>query len=198
MNKKARLRRAGRAARLALSDEERESFSLTIAEHVAGTPHWHRAKYIASYLPMADEVDTWPVVEKAWRMGKRIFAPVTGKNSRMRFAELSDTTRLARNAFGLAEPVGGVELEPDRFDIVIAPLLAFDDQGNRIGMGGGYYDRAFAFLRHRSRYRRPKLIGVAFAVQQAESVPASPWDIPLFQVYTEHGPAVKSGDAAVS
>ena len=191
MNEKSQIRRAGREARLSLSDEQRENLSLSIAERVAAASEWRRATRIASYIPMSDEVDTWPITERAWRMGKRIFVPVIKKKSVMRFIELTAGSRLARNRFGLLEPDDGAELRPDEFDIVLTPLVAFDDRGNRIGMGGGFYDRAFAFMNNRLRYRRPKMFGLAFACQQTPRVPASPWDIPVFQVYTEDGPALK-------
>jgi 5-formyltetrahydrofolate cyclo-ligase len=190
MNEKASRRRLALAARRSLTEAERDELSLSIAYHVAASRQWHRAQYIASYLPAADEVNSWPLTERAWRMRKRIYVPVLGRGSHMRFAELSRTSRLVRNRYGLLEPDCGTQIETRRLDLVLTPLVAFDDRGNRIGMGGGYYDRAFAFLNHRDRYRRPKLIGLAFTCQRTDDLSASRWDIPLFQVYTEFGPAL--------
>jgi len=72
-------------------------------------------------------------------------------------------------------------------DIALVPLVAFDDYGRRLGMGGGYYDRTFAYLRHREHWRRPKLIGVAFEFQRVAELPAQPWDVPLDGIITEKG-----------
>jgi 5-formyltetrahydrofolate cyclo-ligase len=68
---------------------------------------------------------------------------------------------------------------------VLTPLVAFDEQHNRIGMGGGYYDRSFAFLKNRKQLIQPKLIGLAFDCQRVEKITANPWDIRLYSVITE-------------
>ena len=70
-------------------------------------------------------------------------------------------------------------------DLVLVPLVAFDDRGNRLGMGGGYYDQTFAFLSQRQHYRRPTLLGVAYEFQRLVALPVQAWDIPLDGVATE-------------
>lgn len=142
---------------------------------------------IALYLPAADEVDTWPLIERALRSRKRIFVPFIEKKHRMSFAEYSTDHELVRNRYGLLQPDRSPKLDARELDYVFAPVVAFDESGNRIGMGGGYYDRAFAFLKNRDCYRKPKLIGLAFDCQKAERIRANPWDIGLFQVVTESG-----------
>ena len=113
--------------------------------------------------------------------------PIVEKNRTLQFCELGPNSELTINRFGLHEPAGGRPIDAKRLDVVITPLVAFDDKCNRIGMGGGYYDRAFSFLRSRSLFRKPKLIGLAFDCQRVEHIPASPWDIPLFRIITESG-----------
>ncbi len=134
---------------------------------------------------MRDEVDTAAIVLRSWRAKKRIFAPVIGLQGIMTFRELLPKSPLMQNSFGLWEPSTGKEISPKKIDTVITPLVAFDDQLNRIGMGGGYFDRCFAFLKHRQNWRRPKLIGIAFACQKAEKIVPNPWDIPLYRVITD-------------
>ena len=73
-----------------------------------------------------------------------------------------------------------------QLDIVLLPLLAFDDRGNRLGMGGGYYDRLFASRLHR-KTKQPLRVGLAFDCQQAERLPMQAWDVPLHAVVTESG-----------
>jgi 5-formyltetrahydrofolate cyclo-ligase len=134
---------------------------------------------------MQEEVDTWLLIERAWRMKKRIFAPVIEKKLVMQFCELTPKTRLVANRYGLLEPQGGNIIAPRALDLVIAPVVAFDTDGNRVGMGGGYFDRTFSFLRNRQHLFHPKLIGVAFACQQVEKIAPNPWDIRVFRVIDE-------------
>lgn len=118
-------------------------------------------------------------------MKKRIFAPKIEKNHSLRFCELSSVHGLQRNKFGILEPDAEEFIDAGMLDVVITPLVAFDSAKHRVGMGGGYFDRTFAFLRHRKRYFRPKLIGIAFACQETREIPANPWDIRLFDVITD-------------
>ena len=118
-------------------------------------------------------------------MKKKIFAPVITKNNEMLFREVSANSDVLDNEYGIPEPVSGNFLSPRKLDIVITPLLAFDDQRNRIGMGGGYFDRTFSFLSQRSNFVKPKLIGVAFDFQKVEKISANPWDIRVFCTITE-------------
>jgi len=179
------IRAQGRAARRSLGDDERRFASRSIAEQVFAASWFRRARHIACYLSTDDEVDTWPIFSRAWRMNKRIFAPVVDRNLNMRFVEVTANTDLLRSRFGAYEPRDGFSVHPSKLDIVLAPLVAFDDRNNRVGMGGGCYDRTFAFLNHRQCYFRPRLIGLAFACQQVEKIAANPWDIRLSGVLSE-------------
>lgn len=187
MSGKSEQRKSGRRARLSLTPDERTQYSLDIAEHIFSSNLMLRVRHVGCYLPTDEEVNTWPLIERAWRMKKRIFVPVLKKKRRMDFVEIDSGTPLGSNWYGLDEPGAGKKIPACRLDIVLMPLVAFDRTGNRIGMGGGYFDREFAFLKHRRKYRRPKLIGLAFSCQKVGSVCASPWDVPLFQVYSENG-----------
>jgi 5-formyltetrahydrofolate cyclo-ligase len=103
----------------------------------------------------------------------------------MHFREVLRETTLRKNTYGIWEPVHGDFIDVRLLDIVVTPLVAFDEHGNRIGMGGGYFDRCFSFLRHRTRWLQPKLIGLAFDCQKVEEITPNPWDIPLYRVYSE-------------
>jgi 5-formyltetrahydrofolate cyclo-ligase len=179
------LRRKSRDARVQLTVLERAKASSRICELVTSSGFFRRCHDIACYLPSDEEVDTWPIIARAFAMGKQVSAPVLGKNSTMRFRKLSTHSSLSPNEFGLLEPQEGEFVDPHRLDIVITPLVAFDSSGNRIGMGGGYFDRTFSFLRTRKIWMRPKLIGVAFACQEVKNISPNPWDIGLFRVVTE-------------
>jgi 5-formyltetrahydrofolate cyclo-ligase len=103
----------------------------------------------------------------------------------MTFAELEPGATLSANFFGIMEPQLGGRIDPRDLDLVLTPLVAFDDRGVRLGVGRGYYDRAFKFLRHRSHWRRPKLLGVAYELQRVGPLTPSSWDVPLWGVVTE-------------
>jgi 5-formyltetrahydrofolate cyclo-ligase len=179
------IRTQGRRARNAMSDDERAFASEKIFESVTHASWFQRSKYIACYLPVPGEVDTWRIIARAWRMKKRIFAPIIKKNGLMQFREITAETALRRTDQGIYEPGEGPLIAARSLDIVITPLVAFDKFNHRIGMGGGYFDRTFCFLSNRQAYARPKLVGVAFACQKVEEIAPNPWDIPLFTVITE-------------
>ena len=168
-----------------LTHDQRAFAVETITETVCRAPWFQRSNNIACYLPMASEVDTWRIIARAWSMKKRVFAPVIQKNKRMHFQEITPDSALYMNSFGVCEPLQGNSIATRQLDVVITPLLAFDSCNRRIGFGGGYFDRTFAFLKHRTTLFHPKLIGVAFACQKVEKIAANPWDIRLFRIVTD-------------
>ena len=179
------LRRKARAARAELSANEREKASNKIADTVIRSSWFRRSKFVACYLSTQEEVDTWLLIDRAWRMKKRIFAPIIKKNFAMEFCELTAESKLVFNQYGLPEPQDGEIIAPRALDLVITPVVAFDADGNRIGMGGGYFDRTFSFLSNRQYLFHPKLIGLAFSCQRVEKIAPNPWDIRVFRVIDE-------------
>lgn len=174
-----------RQARADLNTASRDKASARICETIAHAGFFRRSRSIACYLPSNEEVDTWSIIARAIAMGKQVSAPVLRKNGSMDFRELNSDTSLSYNQFGLLEPQDGKFIDPHRLDIVITPLVAFDAARNRVGMGSGYFDRSFSFLRTRKIWLHPKLIGVAFECQRVKKIPPNPWDIGLFRVVTE-------------
>jgi 5-formyltetrahydrofolate cyclo-ligase len=179
------LRRNCQQARAEIPEAKRNLASAKICETIIRSGYFRRSNRIGCYLPSDEEVDTWPIIERALTMGKQVSVPVLRKKGVMQFCNLDADSSLSTNQFGLLEPQGGEIVDPHRLDIVITPLVAFDSSGNRIGMGGGYFDRHFAFLATRRIWLRPKLIGVAFDCQRVSTIVPNPWDIGLFRVVTE-------------
>ena len=104
--------------------------------------------------------------------------------------DLSEALKQASNALGIAEPEHTRRFDPRKvwsLDLMLLPLVAFDAAGNRLGMGGGFYDHTLAYLHQRRRWRKPTLLGAAFALQQVDHLEAGVWDVPLDGVATEHG-----------
>lgn len=184
-------RRRLRRLRLELDADERAAAQRAILHSLERLRLFRRGARVAVYLPMAGEVDLRPCLERAWRRGATVFVPRISNRRRGRMSFVRWTPGIAqrRNAFGIFEPAGTSRPTPAvRLDVVVLPVVGFDRQGNRLGMGAGYYDRA---LRRRldpaRHWRRPRLIGVAFARQELEAIPASPWDVPLDLIVTERG-----------
>ncbi len=105
----------------------------------------------------------------------------------MHFAELDTGGALATNFFGILEPRVGLRVDARQLDLVLTPLVAFDDRGVRVGVGRGYYDRCFRFLLNRRHWRHPKLLGVAYELQRAPQLARQPWDVLLAGAVTEAG-----------
>ena len=184
-NAKAQLRKRGLHARRLLDDQARIRASQIIAERIVHSHEFMACKTIACYLPCYDEVDPSYIIERAWRANKRIFAPVIANNQNMFFRQLLPDTQIEKNRFDLWEPASGQTIRAKRIDVVITPVVAFDNRRNRIGMGGAYFDRCFSFLKNRQHWLHPKLIGVAFDCQKVEKIVPNHWDIRLYSVITE-------------
>ncbi len=123
--------------------------------------------------------------------GRRWYLPVLHpfRPGRLWFARYRPVDPMRPNRFGIQEPQRrGRQLCPAHgLDLVLLPLVGFDTHCNRIGMGGGFYDRSFAFLLRRRYWRRPLLIGLAHECQRVDAIERQPWDVPLDAVVTERG-----------
>ena len=162
-------------------------FGHALLSSLQQTKAWREARRVGLYLPFGGEASPLSVVDLARRSGRDVLLPVVDypDSGSMRFAVWRPNTEFAANRYGINEPsVAPTELaDPLSLDLVLTPLVAFDGFGNRLGMGGGYYDRAFAGRSQQS----PRLIGVAYAFQKVSSLPVESWDVPLDAVITENG-----------
>ena len=178
------LRQRIRAERRALPAADRAAADRAIAASLMRLDVFRSARRIAVFLAFDGEPTLEGIIEAAARAGKRVYAPVITR-SRMLFAELDLRARLGTNFFGILEPDPSRRIDPRKLDLVLTPLVAFDDHGVRIGVGRGYYDRCFRFLRTRQTWRRPKLLGVAYEIQHVPLIAHEPWDVPLWGAVTE-------------
>ncbi len=179
------IRRVVLDARRHMTPTDRALASELLTRRLIRSQAFFAAGTVGCYFPMADEVDTRAVFERCWRAHKRVFAPVVSRNGDMFFREVLRDSTLEKNEYGVWEPIDGATIDERLLDIVITPLVAADENGNRIGMGGGYFDRCFSYLRYRHVWRQPKLIALAFDCQKVEKITPNPWDIPLYRVYSE-------------
>lgn len=180
------LRRALRAERRGLTPATRRAASRRACARLRRLPWFRQARDIALYLPLPDEADPRFLADRD--RVHRFFVPAMVGHDRMRFARLDPRLPLRRNRFGIPEPrhPGRRLRRPATLDLVVMPLVGFDDHCNRLGQGGGHYDRAFSFLVHRRlRHGGPRLVGLAFECQRVTGLPHRHWDVPLDAVVTE-------------
>jgi len=189
MTNRSDQRKQLRARRRALNDSERLQRSETLCRRLSRQPLFRASHKIAAYLPSDGEIDTQPLIELAWQMKKQVYLPVLVPflSNRLWFARFEPDTRLVSNRYGIAEPelIHRQRIAPQALDIVLAPLVGFDRNGNRLGMGGGFYDRSFAYLLNRKHWARPQLIGLAYDFQLVSRLPVQTWDVPLTAVASD-------------
>lgn len=159
------------------------SAAFRLSKQIISLPEYQDARRIGVYLASDGEIDCRFIIRDAWRTGKQCYLPVlqTGnpKAHRMDFVHYPPGSLLGHNRYRILEPIRGAKIATQALDLVLVPLVGFDRQGHRIGMGGGYYDRAFEFTRET---HLPLLVGVAHNLQEVLSITPEPWDVPLSAV----------------
>ncbi len=181
------LRKVLRARRRAVPMAERKRAALRLATAVERRGWLRPGRRIGLYLPLAEEIDTQPLLDAALQHRCRLFVPRVTDYRRHRMQFLPYDGTLQRGRYGILEPRGGIARSARSLDVIFMPLVGFDARGSRVGMGKGYYDRALAFLHHRRTWRRPLLVGLAFACQQVDALPTRAHDVPLDHIVTEAG-----------
>jgi 5-formyltetrahydrofolate cyclo-ligase len=182
------LRREMRARRRALSPGASARASVAIVQHLLRLEAFRRARSVAGYWPVGGEPDILEALLIVHARGATALLPVLDRRgaANMRFARWQPGGPLTRNRYGIPEPANGNRrfYRPLDVDLVVAPVVAFDSRGHRLGQGGGYYDRAFAAAIGRHRPWAP-LVGVAYDHQRVPSLEVAPWDVSLDLVVTE-------------
>ena len=181
---KKKLREEALLKRNSMAAEERAEKSRRIAEHLQQSEAYQTAKQVFSFVSMGSEVETRDILKQAWKDGKIVAVPKTEKGGVMYFLQIKSFADLKEGRFGVMEPAGKKEdaLVPETGDLFLVPGALFDRRKNRIGYGGGYYDRYFE--KHKG-YRK---IGLAFSGQvRTAPIPMEKTDIPLDDIITEHG-----------
>jgi len=187
---RSQLRKHLRQFRQSLSPEQQQRASEQLALNLLNNPDLYRARHIAIYLANDGEIDPHLYITMGRRKGIRFYLPVLHPvyPGKLVFRPYDEGMKLTPNRFGIPEPAFSSDSRrpPWALDAVLFPLVGFDRKGGRLGMGGGFYDRTFAFSRIRPRLA-PKLIGLAHDFQQVEQLPVEPWDIPLHSIVTDQG-----------
>ncbi|MEO6967487.1 MAG: 5-formyltetrahydrofolate cyclo-ligase [Rhodanobacteraceae bacterium] len=188
LDQRMRLRARMSARRQALGAVERIAAADGVARNLERLPEFMVDPLVAGYWAVRGEVPLNLAVARLQSREQRYFLPVLEKTAprTLRFAEFITGAALTSNRYGIPEPLDAATmLTPRQLDVVLVPLLAFDVHGNRLGTGGGFYDTTFSFLREQARPARPLLVGIGYAFQQTEFLPAEPWDVALDYIATE-------------
>jgi 5-formyltetrahydrofolate cyclo-ligase len=185
----SQLRRVIRNQRRQLTPQTLQRHSRQLQRLAGSLNAFRHSHRIAFYVASRGEIDPHLLMMLAFKAGKQVYLPVLRKrpSNSLWFSAYRPGDRLVNNCYGILEPVMHSRrvVMPWSLDMVFVPLVAFDMSGNRLGMGGGYYDRTFAFKRMRSHWCGPKLIGLAHEFQGVEQLHSQPWDIALNGVITE-------------
>ena len=188
------IRQKIRAARRALSNTEQQQASYQLLEKLIYQPRILKSQSFSLTLAYDGEIDVMPFIEWCWQQNKQVFLPVVhpSQTGQLLFLAYQPETKMMVNRYGISEPqLINDPMCPDEFlgccsvnelDIIFTPLVAFDEQGNRIGMGGGYYDRLLSpWFRNKTG---PYPMGLAHDCQLLDSLPIQDWDVPLPEIIT--------------
>lgn len=182
-----KLRAQLKAARDRLSGDAALRASKAAAERLAASGAYAQAANLAAYMAVGNELDPAPLLAHAHDSGKTIYLPCIRPNRELLFAAWRPGEPLGKSRLGIREPQAGAKtIEAAELDLVIVPLVGFDRAGNRIGSGGGYYDRNFSF-RRQPAITRPVLVGYGYALQECPHIESNDWDVPLDLIVTERG-----------
>lgn len=188
-NSKNDLRRHLREQRRTVTSGDRRVAAQELATRLSATRAFRVARRIACYLPADGEIDTVVIMRMIARLHKRCYLPVLSRidYDRLWFAPADTKVVRSANRFGILEPRVPPQLlvRARELDLILLPLVGFDAGGQRLGMGGGFFDRSLAFLAWRNYWRKPHLIGLAYDFQKVANLPREPWDVPLDAVVTE-------------
>ncbi len=178
-SEKRLLRQQLRQWRNSIPAAEAEAAARTLYAQVHNIPQWQSRQHIAGYIAADGELDPAHLLVSLHDSGRQIYLPVIAAESELRFAPWHPGAPMRANRFGIPEPATGQPtVSAAALDAVLMPLVGWDRSGLRLGMGGGYYDRA---LEDYSGLR----IGLAYTLQEVDSLPGEPWDIRMDFVVTE-------------
>ncbi|VXC84454.1 5-formyltetrahydrofolate cyclo-ligase [Pseudomonas sp. 8Z] len=177
------LRRLLRQQRRALPASAQRQAARGLYRQLSQHPLFRRARHIALYLPNDGEIDPRPLLKAAQKRGKHTYLPVLSAwpRTKMVFQRISRHEKLAGNRFRILEPTAqrAKQRKIWALDLVLLPLVGFDDCGGRLGMGGGFYDRSLAYLSRRKNWHKPTLLGLAHECQRVDELAMASWDVPL-------------------
>ncbi|NMP01730.1 5-formyltetrahydrofolate cyclo-ligase [Pseudoalteromonas arctica] len=189
-NKRTKIRAEIRNTRKNLSNNQQiiaaQSLKMNFIQHLKSEKTTN-SKHIAIYLSNDGELDTSLLIKELWSLNHTVYLPIIHpfNGANLLFQRYEKNSPMRANRYGILEPkLNCSQICPlPVLDYLLMPLVAFDKQGNRLGMGGGFYDRTLARL-HEQNWQKPQLIGLAHECQKVEALPIESWDVPLKTIIT--------------
>lgn len=175
LGNKQEIRKIAKTVLMNLTKESRKLQETQVIRYLSEIPQWKEAKIIALTKSMEIEFSTKNIVTLARSQGKQIVVPITFSNRQMRFAYWNPQTEFRKNPFGIEEPIDPIWVNEEEIDLVIVPGLAYSKKGERLGFGGGYYDRFLS----QGEYDR---VSLAYMEQVYET---ALWDVEKFDIPVE-------------
>jgi 5-formyltetrahydrofolate cyclo-ligase len=176
------LRLEQRIRRADLDAGDQAAASMAVMTRLARVPVLRTAQVVAGYRAVRGELDIDAALVLLAERGAHVTVPrVIGEH--LEFVRWHPQQQTSEGSFGIPEPTDGRTVPLHSHDVVLAPLVAFDDHGHRLGQGGGYYDRALAGC----GANRPVVIGIAHSFQQVDTIPTEAWDVSIDAVVTDEG-----------
>jgi len=176
------LRQVIRLQREGLSQKQQQNARQALLAQVIQSELFQTHNKLAFYFAHRGEIDPLPLMQLAWQLHKHCYLPVLHPTQpkQLCFVRYQAGEMLHPNRYGIKEPRLTQKnlIEPSQLDLIFLPLVAFDQQGNRLGMGGGYYDHTLGST------HKPPLIGLAHPFQHVKQLPPTPWDVKLDAVLT--------------
>ena len=183
------LRETLRQQRRALTPIQQQQASQKVLRQLMTQPLFMRSQHFALYIAADGEIDAMPIARQLWKMNKTCYLPVLHPNRprEMWFVRFDEQTPLKANRFGIPEPdpFRNHRLPANLLDMALLPLVGFDREGGRLGMGGGFYDTTFAFKQQKPK-GKPYLVGLAHGCQGIGKLESADWDVPLYGVATDN------------
>jgi 5-formyltetrahydrofolate cyclo-ligase len=184
----AQLRRQIRQQRRYLSSSCQRRHSMAVLKQIRQSGLLRRYQRFAIYLDADGELATSNIVRHLLRHNKTVLLPALYPfaHNRLWFLPYDEQTTMKKNRFNISEPADPHSRFPlNAIDVIFMPLVAFDEHGNRLGMGGGFYDRTLSTLKNKGHMKKPLLIGLAHNLQKVNQLQTNSWDITLDGVITE-------------
>jgi len=184
---KSRLREENRHLRAGIGEQERRRLDSEINRHLLEFSEQSKPSVIAAFQSFDGEPNLAPALTELRKGGVRVALPVVldaPDKPLIIFRQWTSGSQMRKNRYGIPEPVGTLEIQIMEIDLVLLPLVAWDESGGRLGMGASFYDRFFQPL---SELNRPLRMGVGYELQKTEKIPLEPWDIRLHHVLSENG-----------
>jgi 5-formyltetrahydrofolate cyclo-ligase len=181
------IRKSIRTQRKNLSPHQVDEASKIISEKIIHHPAFINAKKIAYYFPNENEVDPTLIISHARELKKELFLPVLSSENELHFYFINSNTEFKKNKFNIEEPVidNQNSISPEKLDLILIPIVAFDVHNNRLGRGLGCYDRALKSLKNKHFETKPTLVGLAYEFQRINNITSKSHDISMDYIFTE-------------